>query len=106
MRPRERPTLPSQAKDPAARTTAIERARDAYAYDWSYGRLCFVKDLPFSEMFPPRYLARGAEVTIRLSANRAASEVSGWLREHLEKPAAERSLDGWAKMFATLPAPR
>jgi arachidonate 15-lipoxygenase len=100
-----RPTLPSQAPNPAERADAIARARDAYQYDWSYALLCFVQDLPFWENFTPHYLARGAEVTLRLQANRAATQVGGWLDEITKRAPAERTLESWAKMFPTLPQP-
>jgi arachidonate 15-lipoxygenase len=101
----ELPTLPFQSSDPATREDALTKARDAYRYDWSYEKLCFIEKLPFSENFPPRYLARGAEVTIAIQANRAAAEVSGWLREHTSK-SAKGALDAWAKMYATITSPR
>lgn len=105
MHPSEAPTLPSRTNDAARRADSLARARDAYRYDWSYQKLCFIESLPLSEMFTPRYLARGAEVTMHLSANRAAAEVGGWLREHAAKRAGDRSLEAWGKMYPTLPPP-
>ena len=97
---RAAPTLPQNAADPIVRSDQLSRARAAYEYDFSYADLCFVKSLPFSEYFPPRYLAQGAEVTIELDANRAASKLGSWIgKEDLS------ALDAWGKMFPTLPPP-
>ncbi len=96
---RGNPTLPQNAPDPKSRVERIDRARDAYAYDFSYAGLCFVQSLPVREMFPPRYLAQGAEVTVRLEANRAAAKVGSWLHRRGE------ALDAWSAMFPLLPAP-
>ncbi|MFO0682520.1 MAG: lipoxygenase family protein [Sandaracinus sp.] len=93
------PTLPQHATDPRSREDRLARARDAYAYDFSYAGLCFVESLPFREEFPPRYLAQGAEVTVRLQANRAAAKVGSWLHRRGE------SIDDWATMFPLLPPP-
>lgn len=93
------PSLPQNAPDAAARADRLAKARDHYAYDFSYADLCFVQDLPFREMFPPRYLAQGAEVTIKLQANRAAAKLESWV-------GADRApLEAWGKMFPLLPAP-
>lgn len=93
------PTLPQNAVDAPARADRLARARDEYEYDFSYANLCFVKSLPLSEMFPPRYLAQGAEVTIRLEANRAAAKVGSWLSKDASP------IETWSKMFPMLPAP-
>ncbi len=93
------PTLPQHASDAAARADRLARARDDYAYDFSYANLCFVRSLPLREMFPPRYLAQGAEVTIKLQANRAAAKLESWVAKD------GRPIDSWAKMFPLLPAP-
>jgi len=93
------PTLPQNAPDATARADQLAKARDAYAYDFSYADLCFVKKLPLREMFPPSYLAQGAEVTIKLQANRAAAKIESWLTKDV------RPVDAWAKMFPLLPAP-
>lgn len=91
-----RPTLPDRSTDPQARARALAHARSAYEYDFSYEGLAFLRSLPLREMFPPRYLAKGAEVTARIAANRAASGI---------ERAIERAGDGWSEMFAALPAP-
>lgn len=96
---RAQPTLPQHAADAASRADRLARARDAYEYDFSYADLCFVKSLPLSEYFPPRYLAQGTEVTLRLEANRAAAKLGSWLSKDASP------IESWSKMFPMLPAP-
>src|SRR4051794_4592811 len=93
------PTLPQNAADAVSRADRLSKERDAFEYDFSYADLCFVKSLPLSQEFPPRYLAQGAEVTIRLEANKAASKLGSWLGKDAT------GLDAWGKMFPMLPAP-
>ena len=93
------PTLPQNAVDAPSRSERLTRARGAFEYDFSYANLCFVKSLPLAQEFPPRYLAQGAEVTIRLEANKAASKLESWLGKDAN------AIEAWGKMFPMLPAP-
>jgi arachidonate 15-lipoxygenase len=99
---RTTPSLPAHDPAPGARTAALARAREAYAYDWDDGGQCFVRSLPAAEHFPPPYLAAGVRISVELAANRAASTV----HEKLSKREAGEAVEPWRRMFTTVRAPR
>src|SRR5688572_744317 len=90
------PTLPKNSRDARRRTSGLAHARESYVYDFSYRDLCFVKKLPLTEHFTPRYIAKAVEVEVALKVNRAAAAIEDWIR------AGTAAYD---QMFSTIGAP-
>lgn len=97
------PTLPQHAADPSLRASELGRIRDAYAYDYSYQSLCFVKDLPSSERFSVRYMAQSAGALAQLKANKALGALAtpGLVAE-LKRAGSVEDFDG---VYRSIPAP-
>lgn len=82
------------------RTEAIARQREAYAYDWSYQSLPFVKELPRSEKFSASYVAASLAATARLEANKAA-----YVATHPLKRERAESVEDFDALYPLLEAP-
>lgn len=69
------PSLPQNARFPRARRARLALDRFLYQYDRDYHDLPFPLEWPLLELFPPRYYAHLAALTLAVDANRLASDV-------------------------------
>lgn len=98
------PSLPQHDPLAATRTPELQRAREEYAYDYSYEGILYAPTVPLRDKSDPAYYAGLAQMSLESSTNKALAttgrEKAYDVEQDLKAKAAERGDDaGSARTF-------